>query len=111
MISGRVGVLCAMALLVQGFALELRAQPAVQQQGEVSFITGGIGLVEREAMRNNTAGFNLKVANAHPTGPFVAGTTIAIVDRQGNQVLETTLDGPWLMAKLPPGSYTIKASD
>lgn len=111
MIAGRVGFLCAVAMLAQAWAVESRAQPAVQQQGEISYISGGIGLGERQAMQSSAADFNLKVQNAVPGRPYVSDTTVAIVDGQGKEVLRTTLDGPWLMAKLPPGRYTIHASD
>ncbi|HKY02795.1 MAG TPA: carboxypeptidase regulatory-like domain-containing protein [Burkholderiales bacterium] len=111
MIVGRVGVLCAVAMLAQAWVVESRAQPAVQQQGPVSYISGGIGLEERQAMQGSTTDFNLKVQNAIPGRPYVSDTTVSIVDAGGNEVLKTTLDGPWLMAKLPAGRYTVRASD
>ncbi|HKO89348.1 MAG TPA: carboxypeptidase regulatory-like domain-containing protein [Burkholderiales bacterium] len=87
------------------------AAPSFQQQGNVSYVTGGIGLEEREALVTNTSDFNLKVVNAIPGGAYVSDTTVSVVNATGQEVLRTTLDGPWLIAKLPPGKYTISASD
>ena len=107
-----LNALCAfVALSAVAWHAQVRAEPVVQQAGNVSFVTGGVGLEERATLSQQTADFNLKVVNAVPGRPFVADVNIAVVDSRGQEVLRTTSDGPWLLAKLPPGRYTIKASD
>lgn len=107
-----VGVLSAVTLMAAfAWQAEVRAEPVVQQSGIISYITGGVGLEEREALSRQTSDFNLKVVNAVPGRPFVADINIAVLDSRGQEILRTTSDGPWLLAKLPAGKYTIQASD
>lgn len=106
-----IGVVCAVTIMSQTWMHKAFAAPTLQQQGNVSFVTGGVGLEEREAILASTPDFNLKVVNAIPGGAYVSDTTVSVVNSAGQEVLRTTLDGPWLLAKLPPGRYTISASD
>ena len=42
---------------------------------------------------------------------YLAVDKVSIKDRHGNVVLHTTADGPFLLARLPAGLYTVSASD
>lgn len=105
------------ALAFAGALVMLGAQGAAHAQTQVvvpvPFLTGGIGLGEREALTQEAAqgGYNLKVVTAAAGGAYVADVSVHISDRQGTEVLQTALDGPWLFVKLPPGKYTVIASD
>lgn len=88
------------------------AEPVqVQQQAGISFVTGGVGLGEREALMQQASQFNLKVVNTNRSGAYTADARVSIINSSGHEVLNTQLDGPWLMAKLPPGRYTLNAND
>jgi hypothetical protein len=106
---GAIGALMVAAALIWQPAAQ--AEPVVQQSGNISYVTGGVGLEERAALAQQTSDFNLKVVNAVPGRPFVADVDIAVKDSRGQELLRTTTDGPWLLAKLPAGRYTIHASD
>jgi hypothetical protein len=55
--------------------------------------------------------FNLKVITAaQGSGAFLAGVRLLVLDAHGAKVLETTLDGPWLMGRLDPGRYELQAT-
>jgi hypothetical protein len=84
---------------------------AVQQQGGLRFVTGGVGLEERDALKNMRADFNVRLTFAvKGTGAYVADVDVAITDAKGAAVLRTAADGPKLYAQLAPGKYTVNAT-
>lgn len=74
------------------------------------YLSGGIGVDEVETLRQQAPGFSLQVITAAPSGAYLAGTRVRIVDAQQAPVLDTTTDGPWLLVDLPPGRYTLQAT-
>lgn len=101
----------ALALALVWFATHAYAQTQVATP--TPYVTGGIGLDEREALLKEatTEGYNLKVVTAASAGAYLANISIRVDDRKGATVLEGAMDGPWLFAKLPSGQYTVSASD
>ena len=79
-------------------------------QGE-NYIAGGIGLSERDMLAERRADFSLWIATAvKKAGSYLSDVRIKISDAAGKSVLDTRLDGPWLLVDLKPGSYTVEAS-
>ena len=79
-------------------------------QGE-TYVSGGIALGERDALEQRRTDFSLWVATAaKKTGAYLAGVRVKIIDENGATVLDTALDGPWLLVNLKPGRYTADAS-
>lgn len=79
-------------------------------QGE-SYITGGIGLDERDVLDKRRAEFSLWIATAvKKAGSYLSDVRIRIADTAGKTVLDTKLAGPWLLVDLKPGRYTVEAS-
>jgi hypothetical protein len=81
-----------------------------QTPGNVSYISGGVGLDSIERLTAMSGSFNLKLVFALKSGDYLSNVRVAIADARGNTVLDTTSDGPWLMTKLPAGNYQIAAS-
>lgn len=79
----------------------------VQEQQGVRYVSGGIGLDEREALRSLERNFNLKLTFAMDTGSYLAGIEVRIADGDGNPVLTAISDGPIFLADLPAGRYTV----
>jgi hypothetical protein len=77
-------------------------------QGGAPYVTGGFGKDERMAMTNALPGYNLKLEFAQGGRAYVAGASVRI-EGQG-VVIDTMVDGPWLLAELPAGSYTVTAT-
>ncbi|MTW10025.1 hypothetical protein GM658_05375 [Pseudoduganella eburnea] len=85
--------------------------PAVQQQGAISFITGGIGSDEAAAFRAAAAQYNLRLTLAAVSGEFFASVRVSLRDAQGNSVVEAVSDGPYLFFNVPPGKYQVTADN
>lgn len=86
----------------------LAAMETMKSHGH-AYMTGGIGIDEREALEAMAKGFNMKIVFALTTGNFIADIAVTITTSAGDKVLETVSAGPWLYARLPPGAYSVKA--
>jgi hypothetical protein len=79
------------------------------ERGGVPFTSGGVGLEARQQMLAKASQYTLHLEFAEATdGEFVSGVEVTIASARGN-LLSTRTDGPWLLAQLPPGSYTVTA--
>ena len=82
-----------------------------EQQGAVSFVSGGVGDDEAQAIKSMAANYPVEmlfVARSTPN-QYLANVKVQVTDKGGNVVLDTTTRGPFLYAKLPPGRYTVSA--
>jgi hypothetical protein len=77
---------------------------------DVPHVSGGVGSAERDELRTKERDYNLKVVTAMKSGDYLSGVQIVIESAANERMLETTMAGPILLATLPPGSYTIKAT-
>lgn len=86
--------------------------PPERSQGAVTYISGGIGKDESEAMKQAASRYSLSIemASAGPRAQYVSDVKIDIRDQKGTTVLSVTSDGPFLLANLPPGRYTVNAA-
>jgi hypothetical protein len=81
-----------------------------QTQGEVSFVSGGVGGGEREAMHAIRQDYNLNLLFSEAgTGSYLSDVKVSIHDANGNSLLDTLANGPFFYAKLKPGRYTVSA--
>jgi hypothetical protein len=86
--------------------------PPVQTQGDITYVSGGFGAGERQALQSAAPQFNLHLLFAGPGGEYLANVKLRITEQQGgNIVLETVANGPYFLAKLHPGRYNISADD
>lgn len=97
------------------FAVALFGAGASAQTGgaaKVDYLSGGVSLDEREVLAGRGKEFNLKVVTAaERSGAYLADVRMKVVDtRDAKVLLETTMDGPWFLAQLPPGKYVLEAT-
>jgi len=78
-----------------------------QQQGEITYITGGIGDAETKVLRERKPHYTLRVMNADKTGHFSGKARIKISDAKGMLLLDTPT-GPIFYANLPEGNYMLE---
>ncbi len=99
-----------LALSLNAAAAEPAAQS--QNQGNVNFVSGGVGEDEAASMQSQAAGYPLQlqfVQKAQPRDEFLSDVKVRITDRSGNVVLDTVSNGPFLLAKVGPGRYQVEA--
>ena len=98
-----IQVLATMAVVLLAFCMEARA-------ADVPYISGGIGADAREELLAKEKEYNLKIIAADKSGDYLANVKVAIESARKEQVLDTTMEGPILLAKLAPGTYTVRAT-
>lgn len=102
--------LLAFWLCAAGHAYSEEVHLAPQTQGDVTYISGGVGEHERQAMRAIQGQYNLQLVFAvKGTGAYVAGSKVKIADVKGRTLLEAVSNGPDFFAKLKPGNYMVTA--
>jgi hypothetical protein len=100
-------ILCAAGTVC---AQESAMQP--RTEGGITFISGGVGMEERDALKKVEGDYNLRLLfAAQDSGEFVADVKVTIRDAKGKTVLEAVSAGPRFFAKLTPGSYKITAEN
>jgi hypothetical protein len=85
--------------------------PEVLQQGETTYTSGGFGLEERGALEATAKKYNLIISNADRRGEFTGETTIVITRKGNHEMLSVDDAGPLLYARLPAGTYVVKATN
>ena len=98
-----IQVLATMAVVLLTFCMEVRA-------ADVPHISGGVGADAREELLAKEKEYNLKIIAAEKSGDYLANVKVVIESARKEQVLDTTMEGPILLAKLAPGTYTIRAT-
>ncbi|MGY6239697.1 carboxypeptidase-like regulatory domain-containing protein [Burkholderia ambifaria] len=113
----RIAAAAALAAGLAGAAPGAYAQsegsdglPAASQQGDVSYVSGGIGKDQSTAFERSEAAWPLALRFTGPGGEFLADVHVRIVDAKGTEVLKTDARGPYMLVKVPPGRYTVHAS-
>jgi len=99
-------ILCSVVLVggsVGGAIREARAD-------NVPYVSGGVGTDSRDELLAKEAEYNLKIVVAATSGDYLADVQIVIAGARNGAVLDATMEGPILLAKLSPGTYTVKAT-
>lgn len=84
--------------------------PQIQHQGDLSYLSGGIGQDESKALERERSHWPLSMQFTGPGSDFLADVHVRIVDTHNNEVLNTDSLGPFMLVKLPPGRYTVHAT-
>ncbi len=87
-----------------------KGEEVVRAPSGISYVTGGVGMEGADRLKAMEKDFNLKLVFADKTGSYLSAVKVAIVDATGHAVLETTTEGPFLMARLVAGAYQINAT-
>ena len=83
---------------------------AKKTQGTVPAVSGGVSLNARDTLRGSESNANVKMVFALNTGNYVSDVQVKVNDSAGRTIIEDTSNGPWLLARLPAGSYTANAT-
>jgi hypothetical protein len=100
----------AAILLGSGSLVSANNDGVVQTEGNISYVSGGVGTESLDKLSSIAGKFNLKLVFALVTGDFLSNVRVAIADAKGKAVLDTVSEGPWFLIKLPAGTYQIVAT-
>lgn len=106
-------VLSAVMLQVPVHAQAEGALPAMQKSGTVEYLTGGVGLDESTAIKSASGQWPLSLVFSVQSGgraQFASDVKLEIHDAKGALALDVTATGPYLLARLAPGSYSLRAT-
>lgn len=104
---------CAVALFGVHFAFAQDELPAVQQQGDIRYLTGGVGSDEAKIVQSEAKKYPLSLEFLLRSGnkdEFTSAVNVEIVKGRGAPVFSATSDGPFMLIDLPPGKYKVTAS-
>jgi hypothetical protein len=90
-------------------AIAPTGMPPIQHAGDISYVSGGVGLDESHALRAAAPRWPLELLFAGPTSDYLSDVRVNITSG-GASVFQANADGPFMLVKLPPGDYLIHAS-
>jgi hypothetical protein len=103
------------AIVLAGVLSPVSAYPAdlaALVDAHASFVNGGIGKEEADALRAEAADYPLELVftrHADNRDEFIAEVHLTIRDRDGQVIVDQAQQGPIFLARLPDGTYTVTA--
>lgn len=98
------------AVLALCTALSATAMTDGRTAQDRPFMSGGVSQGELADLRGQQPFFSVSVLTAAKgSGAHLAGVRVRITDSSGMPVLETEMDGPYLLVDLLPGKYNLEA--
>jgi len=76
----------------------------------ISFLSGGVGLHEREILNEMGKSYSLKMIFSNKKGEYLSDVVVKILDQYENTILTAVSNGPWLFINLPSETYKLEAS-
>ncbi len=107
------GVSLFLGLTAAAVAMSNANLPPEHTNGPVTYMSGGIGsdgaaVMKREASRF-PLGLEFVQGKKDQHAMYLADVQVTIKNAAGSVLLDTRSDGPYLLASLPDGQYTISA--
>jgi hypothetical protein len=87
--------------------------PQAQTYGNVSYVTGGVTYESQPAFKQARGDYPLNIEIYQKSGgksEFTSDADVKVINRSGDTVLAAKADGPYVFAKVPPGTYRVEAS-
>ena len=103
------------ALIITGGSLAFAQAPMPQQQMQnaVAYLNGGAGDEEVQFIKQSIKDYSMALAfarQATPRAEYVAEVAVTVKDAKGQTVFDLPSSGPYLLLKLPAGSYQVTAT-
>jgi hypothetical protein len=109
-----LGALTALLLLGAGLPAAYADMPPIKKQGDIQYVTGGVGQSESDSMKAAEKDYSLSMVFVQRMGSenvYTADIPVTITDSKGATVLQATTSGPYMLVQLPPGTYKIKSTN
>lgn len=103
-------LVAACAFVLANGALAQTGMPQTEQQGDISFVSGGVGRDESTALQQARSQWPLSLLFTGPGSSYVADVQVQIAGADGASVLDTHSHGPYMLVRLPNGRYTVNAA-
>jgi len=87
--------------------------PPLHRQGAVTYLSGGVGSDQSAAIKEAMQSYPLTLEFAgatHQGNEYLADIAVHIADMHGATLLNATSHGPFMLASLPNGRYTVTAT-
>ncbi len=104
-----VGLFFSTGALARNYTVYQSVPEPQKSMAGIQFISGGIGITERQILEQMSDKFTLKIVLAGKDGHYLSRCDVEIIRADGTKTVSTTTEGPWLLADLEPGSYRVKA--
>jgi hypothetical protein len=104
-----VGLFFSTGALARNYTVYQSVPEPQTSMAGIQFISGGIGITERQILEQMSDKFTLKIVLAGKDGHYLSRCDVEIIRADGTKTVSTTTEGPWLLADLEPGSYRVKA--
>jgi hypothetical protein len=82
----------------------------VQRFENIPYVSGGVGVEERDRLKSMATDDNLALSFALENGHYLGGAEVSIKDDKGKELLVANSEAPLFFAKLPVGHYVIEAT-
>jgi hypothetical protein len=85
--------------------------PPTLRHGNVTYMSGGISRAQAAVIKRMARDYPLELhfLESGPAYGVPVYVPVTIKNRTGRTILDTTADGPFMLAKLPDGAYTVSA--
>ena len=109
-------ILLMASMLMASMAVAFAAETTLAQKTDPSdqgtylgtpWVSGGVGKSSREQLKKEYDDYNLKLEFAVADGNYLADVAVSISTPDRAPVLRAFSTGPWLMTKLPAGTYEV----
>ena len=98
------------ALPAAAAVMSASALPQPKTENGITYLSGGIGKSEAQAMRAEAKRYPLSMTfSTRKDNEFLASVPVTIRNSSGKTVLDAVSEGPILLVKLPPGKYKVTA--
>lgn len=109
-----LAALALSAIQIASAAPAPQGLPAATSNGNVTFLSGGIGLGESAAIQQAAKSYPLElefVVRAKPRDEYTSNVHVKVINSQHQNVIDTVAQGPFLLARFPDGKYRIEAME
>ena len=104
----RSSLIVAAIVATFGIVASVQALDQGTTRQDRPFVSGGVSIEEVEMLESRRLDYQLWLVTVDQvSGAWLAGAQAVIRDAQGETVLDTQLDGPYLFVSLLPGRYAI----
>lgn len=104
--------LISLVLVHGAIAATTNSLPPVTTNGDVSFVSGGIGQAESAAFKKEASAYPVEMEfliRAKPHDEYTSDVQVNVFDSHQKKVISAVAQGPFLLARLPNGKYRVEA--